>query len=126
MKISMLTVYIYDKCSTCRNALKWLDAKGIAYQTKAIRETPPPQKELKAMLDAREGNIRKLLNTSSQDYRELGIKDKLDSMKPTEVFALMKENGNLVKRPFIIGDGIYLTGFREAEWKENIISKTKK
>lgn len=114
----VITVYIYDKCSTCRNALKWLDARDMQYQIRPIRETPPGTNELMAMLKAQDGNIRKLLNTSSKDYRELGIKDRLDSMKPEEVFALMQNNGNLVKRPFVIGDGIHLTGFQEAAWTQ--------
>ena len=46
----MLTVYVYQKCSTCRDALKWLDDHGIAHQVKAIRETPPTPAELKTAL----------------------------------------------------------------------------
>ena len=33
----MLTVYLYQNCSTCRNAKKWLQEKGIAFEEKAIR-----------------------------------------------------------------------------------------
>lgn len=47
----MLKVYIYQKCSTCRDALKWLDAHGIKHEVKAIRETPPTVAELKVALD---------------------------------------------------------------------------
>jgi arsenate reductase len=112
-----MKIYTYSKCSTCRNALKWLDAKGVSYSNLPIRETPPSVAELNKMLMAQNGNIRKLLNTSSQDYRDLGIKDKLDSMKAEEVFALLQENGNLVKRPFVIGKDVFLTGFKEAEWE---------
>jgi arsenate reductase len=112
-----MKIYTYSKCSTCRNALKWLDANGVSYSNLPIRETPPSVAELNKMLKAQNGNIRKLLNTSSQDYRDLGIKDKLDSMKAEEVFALLQENGNLVKRPFVIGKDVFLTGFKEAEWE---------
>jgi arsenate reductase-like glutaredoxin family protein len=38
-------------------------------------------------------------------------------MSPEEAFALLAENGNLVKRPYVSGDGINLTGFDETEWK---------
>jgi len=114
----MLKVYTYAKCSTCRNALKWLDSKGIEYKNLPIRETPPSSTELKAMLNAYQRNIRRLLNTSSQDYRELGIKDKLNEMSPDEVFSLIQQNGNLVKRPFAISQQVFLTGFKEDEWKQ--------
>ncbi|MEM6820644.1 MAG: arsenate reductase family protein [Verrucomicrobiota bacterium] len=114
----MLKIYTYAKCSTCRNALKWLDGKSISYKNLPIRETPPSVAELKKALKAYDGNIRRLLNTSSQDYRSLGIKDKLDDMKPEEVFGLMQENGNLVKRPFVVDGNTFLTGFKEEEWKQ--------
>lgn len=29
--MSRLTVYTYAKCSTCRDAIKWLNAQGIAH-----------------------------------------------------------------------------------------------
>lgn len=115
-----MKVYTYAKCSTCRNALKWLDAKNISYKNLPIRESPPSIAELKKMLKAYDGNIRRLLNTSSKDYRELGIKDKLDAMKPEEVFALMQENGNLVKRPFVIDKDALVTGFKADEWEEKL------
>ncbi len=114
----MLTVYGYQKCSTCRDALKWLTSRGIAHEVKAIRETPPTVAELKAMLEATGGEIRKIFNTSGMDYRAMGLKDRLPAMGEEEAFALLQGNGNLVKRPFVIGDGKALVGFKETEWEK--------
>ena len=36
-----LTILCYDKCSTCKKALDWLDKKGIAYEKRPIREQNP-------------------------------------------------------------------------------------
>lgn len=110
----MLKVYLYKNCSTCRDAKKWLQAKGIAFEEKAIRETPPTVAELATVADSL--GLQRLFNTSGGDYRELGLKDRLPTMSRDEAFALLSGNGNLVKRPFVIGDGIALTGFKEAEW----------
>ena len=112
----MLTVYAYQKCSTCRDALKWLTARGIPHEVKAIRETPPSVTELETVLAATGGDIRKLFNTSGVDYRELGLKDKLPSMSEAEALKLLSTNGNLVKRPFALGDGKALVGFKEPDW----------
>jgi arsenate reductase len=114
----MLTVYAYEKCGTCRDALKWLKARGISHQVKAIRETPPDVAELKTVLSGTGGDLRKLFNTSGVDYRELGMKDKLPNMSEAEALELLSTNGNLVKRPFVIGDGKTLVGFKEADWTE--------
>jgi arsenate reductase len=116
----MLTVYVYQKCSTCRDAMKWLNSRGITYQVKAIRETPPTVAELKTALAASGGDMRKLFNVSGTDYRELGLKDRLPTMREADAFDLLSKNGNLVKRPFLIGDGKMLTGFKEAEWMEKL------
>jgi len=117
--MAAIKVYCYTKCGTCRKALQWLAGQKIPYEERAIRETPPPPAELKLALKT-EGNLRKLLNTSSQDYRDLGLKDKLDSMTESEVFALLQENGNLVKRPFVVAKGIAWAGFSPDIWQQRL------
>jgi len=116
----MLKFYTYKKCSTCRNARKFLDAKGIVYEERPIRETPPSPAELARMLDAYEGVMPRLFNTSSQDYRDADLKATLPSLSKDEAFARLQENGNLVKRPFLLGDKVALVGFKEAEWEARL------
>jgi arsenate reductase len=113
----MLTVYSYQNCGTCRNALKWLKEHGVAHRVKAIRETPPTGTELELALQAVGGDLRKLFNTSGKDYRELGLKDLLPSLSETTALALLAGNGNLVKRPLVIGDGVVLSGFKPDVWQ---------
>lgn len=114
----MLKVYAYQGCSTCKSATKWLRAKGISFQELAIRETPPTVAELRAMLKAHDGQLRLLFNTSGQDYRALGLKDKLPTMSEAEALELLSTQGNLVKRPFVLDPAgqVALTGFREEVW----------
>jgi arsenate reductase len=115
----MLTLYAYQGCSTCRDAIKWLKSHSVPFGERAIRETPPSIPELKTMLAAKQGNLRAIMVTSGMDYRALGLKDKLPGMSQDEVLKLLSKNGNLVKRPFAIDQsaGIFLTGFKEPEWK---------
>jgi arsenate reductase (glutaredoxin) len=115
----MLKVYAYSGCSTCKNALKWLKGRGIECEEIAIRETPPSLAELKAMLAAQGGELRRLFNVSGMDYRSLGLKDRLPGMSTEEALGLLAGNGNLVKRPFAIDAGkkVFLVGFKEAEWE---------
>ncbi|GHC04320.1 Spx/MgsR family RNA polymerase-binding regulatory protein [Cerasicoccus arenae] len=112
----MLKFYEYASCSTCRKARQWLDAQGVAYERLPIRETPPSPDELQTMLDAHGGEIKRLVNTSSADYRTTGLKDDLPGLSSKEVFNRLQETGNLVKRPFLIGDGVALVGFKEDDW----------
>ncbi|HYP17381.1 MAG TPA: Spx/MgsR family RNA polymerase-binding regulatory protein [Opitutus sp.] len=112
----MLTIYTYANCETCRKATKWLRARGVAFAEKPIRETPPSRAELKAVLAAMGGERRKVFNVAGRDYRDLKLGEKLDAMSDSEVLGLLAGNGNLVKRPFVVGAGVGLVGFNEAEW----------
>ena len=114
----MLKVYAYAKCGTCRKAKKFLEAEGIKHQEVPIRETPPTKTELNTMLRAYDGNVRKLFNTSGGDYKAMNLKAKLPDMGDAEAIGLLAEHGNLVKRPFAIGDGVALVGFNEDNWRE--------
>ena len=118
---AMLTIYCYQKCSTCRDALKWLAHHGIEYQVKPIRESPPTTAELKTMLRAYGGDLKKLFNTSGMDYRALGLKDTLPTMSETDALTLLSRTGNLVKRPFLIGDGKALVGFKPDDWQKSLL-----
>ncbi len=80
----MLKVYAYSGCSTCKNAIKWLKQRGIAFEEMAIRETPPSVGELKGMMAAQGGELRRLFNVSGLDYRSLGLKDTLPGMSVEE------------------------------------------
>ena len=84
---------------------------------KAIRETPPTSAELETALKAL-GDLRKIFNTSGMDYRAMGLKDQLPGMTQAAAFELLGKNGNLVKRPFLIGEGKVLVGFKEPEWRK--------
>ena len=112
-----LTVYQYPKCSTCRKALKWLDAAGLDYDAPDITQTPPSRAELQRMLAHYDGDLRRLFNTSGQVYRELGIKDRIQEMSNDEALDLLAGNGKLIKRPFVLTSAAGRVGFKEAEWQ---------
>ncbi len=116
-----IKLYTYTKCSTCRKAVKWLESQKLAYEEHPIRETPPKVKELRTMLKAYDGELKKLFNTSGGDYREQKLGSKLPAMSDQEAIAMLTANGNLVKRPFALGDGVALVGFSEAVWQDKLI-----
>ncbi|HVY68461.1 MAG TPA: arsenate reductase family protein [Verrucomicrobiae bacterium] len=112
----MLKVYAYANCDTCRKALKFLGERKIPHEVLAIREQPPTLAELKRMLAQYDGDLRKLFNTSGQDYKSLNLKDKLPTMKTDEALKLLAGNGKLVKRPFVLAKDFCLVGFQPDEW----------
>ncbi|MGD9419373.1 MAG: arsenate reductase family protein [Verrucomicrobiota bacterium JB025] len=117
----MLTIYAYQNCSTCRNALKWINSHHLEHQVIPIRESPPTRAEIKSALAHNGGNIRKLFNTSGADYRALGLKDLLPTMTESDAIDLLTRNGNLVKRPFVVTNDLALSGFTPSIWEEKLL-----
>ena len=111
----------YPKCSTCRKAKKWLDEQGIAYTDRHIVDNNPTADELRAWIATSGLPIRRFFNTSGMKYRELGMKDRFAvGITEDECLELLSQDGMLVKRPLVIGDGFVLVGFKQAEWERQL------
>jgi arsenate reductase len=115
-----LKLYSYKNCGTCQKAIQFLKANKIEFIELPIREQIPSLVEIKKMLKYYNGDSRKLFNTSGKDYKDLNLKDKLGSMSLEDQLILLSKNGNLIKRPFVLGSNWGLVGFKEDEWKEKI------
>ena len=112
-----MTILCYDKCSTCRKALAWLEGKGAAYTVRPIKEENPGVEELRQWWKRSGLPLRRFFNTSGMLYRELGLKDRLDNMSEEEQLALLASDGMLVKRPLLVSDQAVIPGFREKDWE---------
>ena len=115
-----LTVLCYKKCSTCQRALKWLDEKGIDYEERPIREERPTAEELKEWYQQSGLPLKRFFTPSGSLYTALNLKARLPAMSARGQLALLATDGMLVKRPLVVGDGVVLTGFKEAEWEEKL------
>ena len=108
--------FSYNKCGTCRKAKKILDAYKLSYDEIDITETPPPKSVLKKAIKAR--GMKKLFNTSGEQYKKLRIKDKIGAMTEAQAIKLLSSNGRLVKRPIAVDGNRITVGFNEIEYKE--------
>ena len=97
----------YPKCSTCRNAKKWLDDKGIEYTDRHIVENRPTFDELKSWHEKSGMDIKRFFNTSGMKYRELDLKHKLPNMSEDDMLGILSSDAMLV-------------GFKEKEWNEKL------
>lgn len=116
-----MTFYWYPKCSTCQRAKAWLDAHGIDYVPRDIKEENPGAEELRTLCAASGLPLRRFFNTSGLLYKGLALKEKLPGMSEDEQYRLLGEYGMLVKRPILQGDDFVLVGFREAQWAEKLL-----
>ncbi len=118
-----LIVYTYAACSTCRDAVKWLQDHEVVFEEKPIRETPPSILELQRMLTFQGKELRRLFNASGLEYKALNLKAKFPDLSEREALSLLSKNGKLVKRPFLLGDHVGLVGFKEAAWSAALLKK---
>ena len=100
--------------------LTFFKRAGVAFTEKEITKEPPSFAELQQMLGYQNGNLKKLFNTSGLLYKEMQLKEKLQDLNVNEAFALLNQHGMLVKRPFLLGNGFGLLGFKETEWSKKI------
>ena len=109
-----MKLYSYNKCGTCRKAVRFLEDKNVEFELIDITETPPTKKILKAAIKAK--GLKKLFNTSGVQYRELNIKDKLKTMTESQAIDLLASNGRLVKRPIAVDNDKITVGFDIEEY----------
>lgn len=111
--------YYYPKCSTCRNAKKWLEAHQIDFEGIDISTNPPSQEAFEKWFQERLFESKKFFNTSGQLYRQMALKDKLASLSDSEKAQLLAANGMLVKRPLVVVEGsCRLIGYKEEQYRD--------
>ena len=111
----------YPPCSTCKKAKAWLDANGVAYTARHIKEENPSYEELKLWYQRSGLPLKKFFNTSGLLYKSLNLKEKLPAMTEEEQLRLLATDGMLVKRPLVVLEDAVLTGFREADWQKTLL-----
>lgn len=115
-----MIIYVYEKCSTCKAALLFLQEHKVLFTKKEISKEPPTVAELRQMLNYQNGNWKKLFNSSGVLYKEMQMKELLQELRINEAFSLLTQHGMLVKRPFLLGEDFGLLGFKKAEWSKVI------
>ena len=113
----------YPKCSTCQKAKAWLEAQGLEFEFRNIKEENPTVEELAAWQRKSGLPLKKFFNTSGLLYKDLKLKDRLPHMSEEEQLALLATDGMLVKRPLLITEETVLLGFKETQWAQILLQK---
>ncbi len=109
----VLTVYGLKNCDTCRKALKWLEAEGIAHRFHDVRADGIRSVDVKRFAAA--VGWEALLNKASTTWRGLAEGDK-EGISEARAVKLMSEHPALIKRPvFDMGSSGIAVGFRDSQ-----------
>lgn len=118
-----LTLYWYPKCSTCRNAKKWLEANNLEFTAIHIVDNPPSAASLQEMIEIGDVPATKFFNTSGKKYRELNLKDEIKDASVEKMVTILASDGMLIKRPIVTNGDNVTVGFKEDEFVETWLQK---
>ena len=111
-----MVLFEYPRCSTCQKAKKYLESKNFNFGVRNIVIDKLNINELDRLIQKSGKDINKFFNTSGLKYRELKLKDRIQTMSYEEKLQILSTDGMLVKRPLLeLGDKV-LIGFKEKEW----------
>lgn len=111
-----ITVYHYPKCSTCRNALKWLASHHVSVKAIDIVSSPPSASTLQRLHRQSGLPLAKFFNTAGESYRGGNFKERLKTMTDEDAFRALSSDGKLIKRPLVDAGETVLVGFDAAGW----------
>ena len=112
--------YSYLKCSTCRKAAKWLERKNFEFQLIDIVKEPPLVNYLNLALEKYSDDKKKIFNTRGKAFKTLNLN--IDRLSKEEIIQLLKSDGKLIKRPFLIYERKkVILGFNENEYAKQFI-----
>ncbi len=114
-------IYCYERCGTCKKALKWLEENEVDFISRSITEETPSADDLRQLYERSELKLRRFFNTSGMKYRELKLSKRLPEMSESEQLELLASDGMLIKRPLMITDDAVLLGFKPDIWQEILL-----
>jgi Spx/MgsR family transcriptional regulator len=108
----MISVYGLKNCDTCRKALKWLEAEGVAHAFYDLRKDGATRDQIAHWV--KKVGTEQLINRRGTTWRSLSEADK-NSVDEVRAIDLIVEHPALIKRPLIeYADGGVSVGFSEA------------
>ena len=108
----MITVYGIKNCDTCRKALKWLAAEGLAHRFHDFRADGLAEADLRGWVA--ELGWERLLNRRGTTWRKLPEAERAD-VTEADAIRLMLSQPTLIKRPVFDTGSARHVGFTDTE-----------
>lgn len=94
-----ITIYQKPTCSTCREAVKLVQASGQPFTAVNYYEEPFTRALLTGLLKKAGLSARDILRTKEDIYKELGLGKK--QVSEEELISLMLKHPDLIQRPLV-------------------------
>ena len=115
-----IILYSYLKCSTCRKAAKWLEAKDLQFQLIDIVNEPPLLDYLNLALEQYAEEKKRIFNTRGKSFKSINFD--VSSLSREEIITLLLSDGKLIRRPFLVfEEKKVILGFNEIEYAKQFM-----
>jgi arsenate reductase len=98
-QMAKITIYQKPTCSTCREAVKLVEASGKPFTTINYYEQPFTKALLTGLLKKAGLSAKDILRTKEDIYKELGLAKK--TVSEDELIDLMLKHPDLIQRPLV-------------------------
>ena len=109
----MVTLYISPSCASCRKAKAWFDEHHIPYKERNILSEKLTLDEIKNILHFTEEGTDEIISSKSKTFQKLNIN--IDSLSLRELYTIIEENPELLRRPLILDEKRLQVGYNEEE-----------
>ena len=96
----MVTIWHNPRCTKSREAIKLLEARGVAHEVRLYLEQPPTFAELSTVLDQLGIEPMALLRRGEKEFKELALA--VGEHSREELIQAMVDHPILIERPIII------------------------
>ena len=96
-----IKIYHNPRCSKSRETLSLLEARGIEPTIIEYLKAPPTVSEIKKLLKMLNfDNVRQLIRTKDDLYKELNLSD--DALSQEQLIKAIHDNPKLIERPIVV------------------------
>jgi len=96
----LFTIYHNNRCSKSREALAFLQQKGLPIQVVNYLETPPTVDELRDILAKLAYSARQLLRTKEPEFLAMALDNSM--LTEAELIKAMCQCPKLIERPIVV------------------------
>ncbi|MEX0720264.1 MAG: arsenate reductase family protein [Balneolaceae bacterium] len=105
----MLHIVGIKNCNKIRDTKNWMAEREVEFEFIDVKKEPLNRDELQELAD--KVGLEVLINKKGMMWRKLGLAKK--DLTDSELFDVLLENQNMIKRPVLIKNDAVLVGYDE-------------
>jgi len=114
----MTTVYGIKNCDTMKKAFNWLEKNDVEYTFHDYKKAGIDSKTIYGWLE--KFTLDQIINKKGTTWKNLSEKDKKNAQETNLAVQLIIDNPSMIKRPLLHSGKVYLLGFNEKDWENEL------